>query len=138
MKSKARLRLIALGLAAACALSLLFVFGYVGNTLARVRREHGIQIPRSASHLVCTGDAWFPFLDRVAVSSFELALSDVGALTNQLRLKTPDALSAAFASDDEGSFASYYCDSPTGDFLFVRLWKIDDSQVKVRLYTDWN
>lgn len=108
------------------------------HTLARVRREHGIQIPRSASHLVCTGDAWFPFLDRVAVSSFELALSDVGALTNQLRLKTPDALSAAFASDDEGSFASYYCDSPTGDFLFVRLWKIDDSQVKVRLHTDWN
>jgi hypothetical protein len=91
-------------------------------------------ISPSASHFVCTGDAWLSFLDRVAVSTFEIARRDLGSLTNQLRLKTPDALSAAFVSDDEGRFATYYCDSPTGDSLFVRLWKIDDSHVRVRLH----
>ena len=138
MKSKSTFKLIAVILAAVCAIILLFVFGYVGDSVTRVKREHGVQIPPSASHFVCRGDAWIPFLDRVAVSTFEMARTDVGSFTNQFRVKTSDALSAAFASDDEGSFATYYCDSPTGDFLFVRLWKIDDSRVRVRLYTDWN
>lgn len=138
MKAKAKSRLLIVVFAAVCAIGLLFVFGYVGNTLTRVKREHGIQIPPSASHFVCKGDAWLPFLDRVAVSTFEMAFSDVASFTNQFRVKTSDSLSAAFASDDEGSFVSYYCDSPTGDFLFVRHWKVDDSHVRVRLYTDWN
>jgi len=138
MKSKRTFRLVAAVLAAACMVGSLFAFGYVGNSVTRVKREHGLRIPPSASHFVCRGDAWFPFLDRAAVSTFDIAHADLGSFTNQFRVKTPDSLSAAFTSAAEGCFATYYCDSPTGDFLFVSLWEIDDSRVRVRLYTDWN
>jgi hypothetical protein len=45
MKSKAKFSMIALGLAAVGAISRLFVFSYVVDTLTRVKRELGIQIP---------------------------------------------------------------------------------------------
>jgi len=138
MKSKLKLKLFAVALVVASMVSLLFVFGYVGNSVTRVIREHGLRIPQSASHFVCGGDTWLPVLDRVAVSTFEIASADLGSFTNQLKVKAPDSLSAAFTSADEGCFATFYCDSPTGDFLFVSLWNIDDSRVRVRLHTDWN
>jgi hypothetical protein len=137
MTSQRKLKFVAVVLAVACVVSCLFVFGYVGNSVARVNREHGLHLPSSASHFVCRGDAWIPVLDRAAVSTFEMARADLGAFTNQLKVRKPDTISSAFASDD-GCFATYYCDSPTGDFLFVSLWKIDESRVRVRLYTDWN
>jgi hypothetical protein len=137
MNSKLRFKLIVVTLAVAGIASFLFVFGYVGNSVARVSREHGLRVPPSASHFVCKGDAWIPILDRAAVSTFEMARADLASFTNQLRIRKPDAISTAYASDD-GCFATYYCDSPTGDFLFVSLWKIDESRVRVRLYTDWN
>jgi hypothetical protein len=140
MKLKSKVKIAAVVLILICTGGLLYIFGYVGNSMTRVNREHGLRIPRSASHFVCSGDAWFPFLDRVAISTFEMARADLASFTNQFRIKTADSLSTALARNamDEGSVAAYYCHSPTGDFLFVSLWKLDDSKVKVRLYTDWN
>jgi hypothetical protein len=138
MKSKLTLKLVGVTAVVVCTVTFVFAFGYVGNSKVRVIREHGLRVPSSASHFVCKGGAWFPFLDRVADSTFEMGLSELGSFTNQLRLKTPDAISAAFASPDDGRLATYYCESPTGDFLFVSLWRMDDSRVRVRLFTDWN
>jgi hypothetical protein len=138
MTSKLTFKLVAVTVVVVCIVASVFTFGYLGNSKVRVSREHGLSIPPSASHFVCKGGAWFPLLDRVADSTFEMALADLGSFTNQLRLKAPDAISAAFTPSDDGRLATYYCESPTGDFLFVSLWKIDDSRVRVRLFTDWN
>ncbi len=93
-----------------------------------------------------------PLLDRSAVSTFRIARADLAALTNQLRVRPPDnVLYFGFGSTNYDShylapsphysktnIATYYCDSPTGDFLFVDLWNIDKDSVGVCLYTDWN
>ena len=153
MNSKLKFRLlIAVALAVVCMVTCPFVFGYFGNTFRRVNREHGLRIPSSASHLVCRGDAWIPVLDRTAVTTFQIARADLSAFTNQLRVRPPDDFYFGFRSTNyDGqrhlfpsphysvtNIATYYCDSPTGDFLFVDLWDVDDSRVGVCLYTDWN
>lgn len=152
MNSKLKFRLIAVGFVVVCMVGCLFVLGHNGNSFSRLKREHGLRIPTSASHLECRGNAWISVLDRVAVSTFQIARADLPAFTNQLRVRPPDALYFGFRSTNyDGqrylfpsphysvtNIATYYCDSPTGDFLFVDLWDVDDSRVGVCLYTDWN
>src|SRR5262249_27668821 len=109
-----------------------------GDTAIRVRREHGLQLPASARHFDCRGDAWLPILDRAAIATFEIARADLASLTNQLKMHKPDSYGELLKDRHPKSIATYYCDSATGDFLFVDLWLIGEDRVGVWLYTDWN
>src|SRR5258707_1325077 len=73
-------------LAAACAfaIGLPFLFGFFGDSATRIRREHGLQLPASASHFVCGGDAWISIMDRGASSAFEMAQTDLSQFISQL------------------------------------------------------
>jgi len=121
-----------------CVLSSLFVFGFIGNSATRVRREHGLLLPTSASRFKCKGDAWISILDRTADSTFLMSRSDLVTFTNQLKTREPDGLfkhQSPFFSD---GITTLYCDSPTGDFLLVDISDASDSEVWIRLLTDWN
>src|SRR5436305_3356996 len=54
--------------AAASIFAILAAFGFfggcIGNSSLRIRREHGLVLPPSASRFVCKGDAWKMVLDR--------------------------------------------------------------------------
>ena len=135
-------------LVAACsfALSLPFTCGFVGDSANRIRREHGLQLPASASEFECKGDAWISFLDRGAASAFEISTNDLAAFVAQLRLNPSGTkfipgnsqyrLHAPWRAGN--SLATYSCDSPTGDWLYVEIWPINAFRVGVCLYTDWN
>src|SRR6266566_3056568 len=67
---------------------LLFLFGYIGSSSARIRREHGLRIPPSAHSLVCGGDAWMHwFMDSGAASAFEMASEDISDFISQLTIE---------------------------------------------------
>src|SRR5436309_1392331 len=75
--------------AAVCAfiISLSFLSGFFGNSAARIRREHGLQLPASASHFICGGDAWISIMDRGAASAFEMAQADLTNFISQLKIR---------------------------------------------------
>jgi hypothetical protein len=125
----------------------LFIFGFIGSSAARVRREHGLRLPSSASRFVCRGDAWMhPFIDSGAASVFEMSSDDVPNFVSQLKII--DTQETGFPGNPQyrirrswmsgRPMRSYRCHSPTGDELDVRIWAIDAAHVGVALYTDWN
>ena len=139
-------------LAVVCGLgiSLAFFFGFLGNSATRIKREHRLQLPASASNFVCGGDAWF-IGDRGAASAFEIAQSDLSSFISQLTVRnSSDGVSGCiFPGNSQYQIrvpwrasatgvTSYHCDSPIGDFLDVEVWRIDKSRVGICLYTDWN
>jgi hypothetical protein len=66
---------------------LLFLSGYVGNSAARVRREHGLELPHSARAFVCRGDAWMHlFMDSGAASAFEMDARDLPSFVAQFKI----------------------------------------------------
>ncbi|MGJ8724852.1 MAG: hypothetical protein ACSHYB_09880 [Roseibacillus sp.] len=118
-------------------------------------REQGVPVPKSASKIVCGGDAaaWkrvFGFPDCGAIATLEMPASDLSGLLSALTvLKTSAgvgdtvvpvnpqyAVAASWAATSPDT--SYHCSSPKGDFLTVRMWSISATQVGVLLYTDWN
>jgi hypothetical protein len=130
---------------------ILFLFGYVGNSAARVRREHGLKIPPSAYGFICRGDAWMHlFSDFGGASAFEMAARDLPAFVSQLKVRQSNQgrrgnifpgnaqyqIHRPWMSD--ASTQTYDCESSTGDSLLVKIWAIDDEHVGVLLYTDWN
>jgi len=129
---------------------LLFLFGFVGSSGVRVRREHGLEIPPTAHSFVCGGDAWMHrFMDSGAASAFKMASSDLPSFLTQLKLlETHDGDCRILPINSQyqirrpwtSGIASktYRCASPTGDSLEVQIWKIDAATVGVILYTDWN
>jgi hypothetical protein len=136
------------------AVIILFFGGSIGNSAARITREHGLVLPSSASHFVCKGDAWI-IGDRGAASAFEMASNDVPPFVAQLKIKDthhgdhgPEFSNSIFPSNPEYQvrttwmsgipLETYSCASPVGDFLRVQIWPIDATHVGVCLYTDWN
>ena len=131
-------------------LTLPFATGFLGHSATRIRREHGLRLPASASHFECRGDAWLSIIDRGAASTFEMARTDMVSFTSQLRVRESGTgvVTSIFPGNSQYQvsapwragtpIATYHCQSPTGDFLSVQIWPIDDSRVGVRLYTDWN
>ena len=130
---------------------LLFLFGYAGNSAARVRREHGLKVPSSARGFICRGDAWkHLFIDSGAASAFEMEVRDLPSFVTQLKiLKTSEGLPCNIFPGNsqyqihrtwmsDNSMKTYLCASPTGDSLEVQIWAIDEAHVGVLLYTDWN
>lgn len=138
------------------AYGLLYLIGYAGSSTARVKREHGVTLPPSARKLVCRGDAWMhQFMDSGAAAAFEIPASDLPGFVSQLRVRESSEGSplASAATDifpanrqyqidrpwiSGVPLKRYRCVSPTGDWLSVQIWEIDDGHVGVLLYTDWN
>jgi hypothetical protein len=131
-------------------LALPFFAGFVGDSAVRIRREHGLKLPSSASQFECKGDAWITIMDRGASSTFVMARSDMPSFVAQLKIR--DSSTGAVTSIFPGNaqyqvsapwrtgvpIATHYCRSPTGDSLAVQFWSIDEARVGVCLYTDWN
>ena len=130
---------------------ILFLFGYVGNSAARVRREHGLNVPSSARGFICRGDAWMHlFSDSGAASAFEMAARDMPGFISQLRIRQTNEgrngnilpINAQYQIHrpwmSAVSMQTYRCASLTGNSLAVQIWQIDDANVGVLLYTDWN
>jgi hypothetical protein len=147
---------IIIGLVAMTAITVFvlpFAAGFLGHSAMRIRREHGLRLPASASHFECRGDAWLTIIDRGAASTFEMSRTDLGSFTSQLSIRSStigstDAVASIFPGNSQyrvsapwrigTPIATYDCQSPTGDLLSVQIWPIDDSRVGVCLYTDWN
>jgi hypothetical protein len=145
--------------AAASIFAILAAFGFfggcIGNSSLRIRREHGLVLPPSASRFVCKGDAWKMVLDRGAASAFEMASNDLSGFLARLTIKEshhgdyrPQYSNSIFPGNPQyqvrtswmsGSpLETYRCKSPVGDSLDVQIWPIDATHVGVCLYTDWN
>jgi hypothetical protein len=135
----------------ASAFGILFLFGYVGNSAARVTREHGLKVPSSAYGFICRGDAWMHlFSDSGGSSAFEMARRDLPGFVSQLKVRQSNQgrHGNIFPGNSQYqihrpwmsgvSMQTYDCESPTGDSLLVQIWAIDDGHVGVLLYTDWN
>jgi hypothetical protein len=148
---KSTLATLAVAILLASVFGLLLLFGYVGSSAARVRREHGLTVPSSARSFVCRGDAWMHlFSDSGAASAFEMASSDLPNFISQLKiLQTNEGDSGNIFPRNAQyqihrpwmsgvSLKMYRCASSTGDSLEVQIWPIDDAHVGVLLYTDWN
>src|ERR1019366_1395678 len=128
----------------------LFLFGYVGSSGNRIRREHGLQLPQSARRFVCRGDAWMHrFSDSGAASAFEMDSSDLPIFVSQLKIRNTDAKNCCILPANSQyqirrpwmsgvPLRTYRCESPPGDELDVQIWNIDEGHVGVLLYTDWN
>ena len=127
--------------------------GYIGNSLARIKREHGLRLPASASLFVCGGDAWLPALwpGCGAASAFEIRAPDLPAFLSQLQiLYSQDAAAQSIFPwqsryhiqvpwpASASAAATYHCDSPTGDSLDVQVRPLPDSRVGICLFTAWN
>ncbi len=131
-------------------LALPFFAGFVGDSAVRIRREHGLQLPLSASQFECRGDAWISIIDRGAASTFVMARSDMASFISQVRVRESSSgvVTSIFPGNPQYQVSApwrtgtpletHYCQSPTGDSLSVQFWSIDESQVGVCLYTDWN
>lgn len=131
----------------------LFVFGYVGDSATRIQREHGLRLPSSAHSFACRGDAWMhAFMDSGAASAFEMAASDLPGFLSQLKIHEvhqgnssgPCIIPCNPQYQIHRPWMSgtplktYCCTSPTGDYLAVQIWMIDDTHAGVLLHTDWN
>ena len=151
MISRRYRKLAVLVMACVFAIGLPFLFGFFGDSATRIKREHGLQLPASASHFVCGGDAWISIMDRGAASAFELAQTDLPSFISQLRVRSSSAgvSGCIFPGNSQyqirvpwrasaTGITTYHCDSPTGDFLNVEVWRIDQSRAGICIYTDWN
>jgi hypothetical protein len=134
-----------------CVLGLLFLFGCVGSSAARVRREHGLKVPSSARGFVCRGDAWMHlFSDSGAASAFEMDSRELPSFVSQLKIRQSNegAPENIFPINAQYQLRrpwmsgvpmqTYRCASATGDSLEVQIWAIGEDNVGVLLYTDWN
>lgn len=133
------------GIAAAVVLAYAF-FSKQADPRSRIERGHGVVIPASATDLQFGGDSERGFLDRGAVSAFEITSSDLPSFVSQLKVhpglttfvpgnpeyQLPLAKPAATA------ITRYSCDSSVGDWLHVEIWPVDETKLAVQLYTDWN
>jgi len=138
-------------LAAVSAFGSLFLFGCVGSSAARISREHGLKLPSSSHKFVCRGDAWMhTFMDSGAASAFEMDSRDLPAFVSQLKLRDHGGFGENDILPSNPQYQihrpwmsgpplkTYHSDSPTGDSLDLQIWRIDNRQVGVLLYTDWN
>lgn len=143
------LGLVVLGLSITANLILLDAHRWALEQSAhRIEREHGIVLPPSASGFRCAGDAWRKFFDRGASSIFILESKDLPAFKSQLSVNTQAATHIPGNEIYQGIMHPWRpdasplevlsCDSPTGDWLHVEIWPIDDMHVAIWMYTDWN
>jgi hypothetical protein len=139
---------------AATLLIALLIFSWLllfGDTTSRIRQEHGLTLPASASAIECRGDAWLRIVsDCGAASCFEIPAGDVPAFLAQLHVRSTSKRNSEFIFPANTQYhvrrswmsghpmATYHCNSPTGSELLVQTWPVGASRVGVCLYTDWN
>jgi hypothetical protein len=120
---------------------------HTGNSRERAEAEHGVPLPSSAKAFQCRGNAWAWTPDRGASTVFEMEATDLPLLISQLKVR-PGPPTFIPGNDDYRGFrfpwtaaaplSTYSCASPTGDWLQVQIWPLDDKRVGVWMYTDWN
>ncbi len=149
-KTKRHRKLLALMAICVVLISLPYALGYLGDSATRVRREHGLELPASASHFICGGDAW-SVLDRGAASAFEISRADLPKFMAQLAIRESvrEVPNSIFPGNSQYQIRipwrasaigmnTYLCASPTGDFMRIEVWQIDKTRIGICLYTDWN
>ncbi len=122
----------------------------------RVQWEHGVRLPASASRIECRGDAWRLFLDRSALSRFEIDSDEKDAFVQQLlsrRQIDREGYSAngLLVPGNDGIQYHYrrwvepspllqrgMCESDTGDWLYWEVRLGLSKKIVIILYTDWN
>ena len=71
-----------------CAFAARFVVLGCGDSRFRAEHDHGIRLPKSARGIQCRGDAWRGFLDRGAVTLFEMSNEDLESFLSQVRIRS--------------------------------------------------
>jgi len=84
---------------AVCAVVARFLVLGCGNSRFRAEYDHGISLPQSARNIQCKGDAWHGFLDRGAVTLFEMSHEDLRPFLSQLRIRSRNGPAKTGAGD---------------------------------------
>ncbi len=120
------------------------------QTVDRVERDHGIDLPESARDVQAMGDV-IRLVDHGLSSVFVIDSVDLDKLVDQLD-QVADVSHGTFIPGNAqyqprtfpwppGSAAdqSFGKASPAGgDFMHVEIFRVDDASVGVWIYTDWN
>jgi len=130
-----------------CFATLFFFFyatGFMGSTRARIALDHSINLPSSASHIVC--EDFFtltPFSDAGASASFEISRNDLPAVLAQfpkgLDKPLPDDHGPMTApSNFKGLIARYRGGSRDGNVCWIDVFEVDAQTDGVVIATSWN
>ena len=127
-----------------------YISGLFGNTRARVRLDHSIELPASTSEIHCA----FPFsttqwMDSGAQSTFKIARNDLPGLLAQLHgfkqyPKDPPGWEGGTwrALEPEWQtgqpIAVYDGKSSQGNYTLVEVWPVDSASVGIYIDTIWN
>ena len=110
---------------------LLYFEGFIGDSPARVTREHSISLPLSATNIHCDGTFAITTLgDFSAYASFEVAQSDLPGILSQFRMERPP--------EQDGNQTVYSFESRDGNFGTIRTSTVANSRVAVSIGTSWN
>lgn len=137
-------RLLVIFFALFAALISFFHFaGLLGNSTARLERDHGIVLPYSVSHIQCKNLlSLTTFADIRASASFEMARSDLDSFLYQfhgsLSTPLPDDYSLASPRDFRGITASYRGLSREGHMFRLDIHDVDADTIGVCIDTFWN
>lgn len=146
MHSRRFARLAVIATVAVPAIAFTIFWPRFRDSRSRVEHEHGLHLPASASAFECRGDAARGFLDRGAASAFVMSTNDLPLFVSQLKVHPGHATFIPSNSQYHlhvpwrklRPTTTYSCNSPVGDWLHVEVWPVNDTQVGICLYTDWN
>ena len=123
---------------------LVYCFGFIGNSFARIRRDQSIALPVSTSHIRCGQLFSLTFTDVDVDASFEVASNDLPAVLSQFRWETnsddrfvlsermkvpdgfvhPSALQRGWSHD--------------GNCAYLQWYDLGRGRVGICIYTIWN
>jgi len=144
-KSGLRKRFILLILICVAA-SLLWAYGWIGNTAQRIESEHSIVLPASVRHIRCEGFMNFSFIDTTTMATFEVPKGDVDGLLQQFKgvseMSTKDLTFWAGSMKIPVNFhevlSSLEAGSKDGNRAIIQVYRIDDTYCGICLKTAWN
>ena|GEM_PF-3082706 len=132
---------------------LLFLFVGCGtppsDPRAKAESVHGMRLPSSAQSIQSVGDAWRGPLDRGASTVFTMDSAKLQEFVATLHVDTNvstfipgneiyhHGLDKPWSPESQ-PMTNMSCKSPVGDFLHVRVFRLDDGRLGVHMYTDWN
>jgi len=128
--------------------SIAFFTGFVGNSRARIERDHSLVLPPSISNIRCDGFVSLTtFLDSRACASFRLSRKDLDAFLPQFStFRSSPSIPADWPDFPNGSpawrsgrlMAAYTGKSMDGNVQWMEIRSIDPNSVGICLVTQWN
>jgi hypothetical protein len=125
-----------------------FTTGFIGDSRARIERDHSIVLPRSASNIRCYGFVSLTiFLDVSAWASFTLSRTDLDGFLRQfaafksspsIPAVWPDLTNYSPWSRSGHLMTAYTGKSIDGNVQWMGIWSIDANSVGICLVTQWN